>query len=434
MGKNKGLHFNLTKRQTLENLLNQGCLASSIGQTLMMDPTSISREIKHYRILIKSSDKLSICSSCLHHNSCSLHFRCGRRVCNHLCDGCKFLKTCDAYQPYPCCHLNRYPYVCNSCSREHYCELERFIYHAELADKAAHTSLVSSRVGFNLTQDQYDILNHQMFEALVNKRQSVHHFVKSMNAANFPSEKTVYRYIDSGYFSTRNHHLPKKVTLKPRFKPVSSYQYPENKAIVRTGHLLKDWLVFQRKHAIIDYWEMDFLGKPHASSKEVLVLTIPVISFTLLYLLEDSSAAKVQALFDTIQQNLGTPLFKRVFAAILTDRDCKFNDFLSVEFGVDGENRTHLFYCNPGASNEKPHVENYNSQLRWPIPKKAILNDRVQDDLDFLASNMNARMLSSIDDTTPYDLFCQIYGKETLDKLHITFIAPKEVTLKPLHR
>ncbi len=47
---------------------------------------------------------------------------------------------------------------------------------------------------------------------------------------------------------------------------------------------------------------------------------------------------------------------------------------------------------------------------------------------------MNAQMLSSIDDTTPYDLFRQINGEETLQKLHISFIAPQEVTFKPIHR
>lgn len=101
----------------------------------------------------------------------------------------------------------------------------------------------------------------------------------------------------------------------------------------------------------------------------------PIISFNLLYLLEDTTAATVQALFDAMEMDLSTALFQKVFAAILTDRDTKFNDFLAIEFNPNGELRTHIFYCNPGASNEKPNVENYNSQLRWVIPKKAILNE-----------------------------------------------------------
>lgn len=434
MGKNNHRHFNLSKRQTLENLLNKKVTAVVIASTLMLHPTSISREIKRHRLLVEPSMKQSFCSSCSNHWSCTLHFRCGRRTCQHRCDGCKALTSCDAYLPFHCQVLDRYPYVCNGCSRELKCELRRFFYHADVANKSATESLILSRSGFNLSVDQYEQLNHWMYEALVHKRQSIHHFVQSMQDLNLPSEKTIYRYIDSGQFLTRNHHLPKKVMLKPRQKSLSMYEYPENKRIDRLGHLLKDWLIYQRKFAIIDYWQMDFLGKPHASSKEVLVLTIPVISFTLLYLLQDTTAATVQALFDAMEMDLGTALFQKVFAAILTDRDTKFNDFLAIEFNPNGELRTHIFYCNPGASNEKPNVENYNSQLRWVIPKKAILNDCVQDDLYVLSSNMNARMLSSIDDSTPYDLFREIYGEEVLQKLHITYIPPRDVTLQPIHR
>lgn len=434
MGKNKGLHFNLTKRQTLENLLNQNETEARIASTLLLHSTSISREIKRHRLIVEPSKKVSFCSSCSNHWLCDLHSRCGRRTCQHRCDGCKALTNCSSYLPVQCRSFDRYPHVCNGCSRELKCELRRFIYHAVVANTAATESLVLTRSGFNLTTDQYELLNQSMYDALVNKRQSVHHFVKSMENPDFPSEKTVYRYIDSGQFSTRNHHLPKKVSLKPRQKSLSMYAYPENKNVDRAGRLLKDWLVYQRKCSIIDYWQMDFLGKPHASCKEVLVLTIPVISFTLLYLLEDTTTAKVQALFDAIEADLGTALFQKVFLAILTDRDSKFNDFLAIEFNQDGESRTHVFYCHPSASNEKPHVENYNSQLRWVIPKKAILNDCVQDDLYVLASNMNARMLSSIDDSTPYQLFKEVYGEEVLQKLHITDIAPKEVRLKPIHR
>lgn len=434
MGKNNHRQFNLTKRQTLENLLNKSETATVIASTLSLHPTSISREIKRHRLLVEISDHACFCSSCSHHRSCTLHFRCGRRTCQHRCDGCKALTSCDTYLRFHCRSLDRFPHVCNGCSRELKCELRRFFYHAAVADKVASESLVVSRSGFNLTVDQYQQLNHWMYDALVHKRQSIHHFVRSMATQNLPSEKTLYRYIDSGQFSTRNHHLPKKVSLKPRQKSLSMYGYPENKNIDRLGHLLKDWLVYQRKFAVIDYWQMDFLGKPHASWKEVLVLTIPILSFTLLYLLEDTTAIKVQALFDQIETDLGTILFQKVFAAILTDRDSKFNDFLAIEFNPHGESRTHIFYCNPSASNEKPHVENYNSQLRWVIPKKAILNDCVQDDLYVLASHMNARMLSSIDDSTPYQLFREIYGEEVLHKLHIAYIPPRDVTLQPIHR
>lgn len=43
---------------------------------------------------------------------------------------------------------------------------------------------------------------------------------------------------------------------------------------------------------------------------------------------------------------------------------------------------------------------------------------------------MDSRMISSIDDRTPYDLFVAIFGEKAADKLHIRKVPAKEVCLK----
>lgn len=58
--------------------------------------------------------------------------------------------------------------------------------------------------------------------------------------------------------------------------------------------------------------------------------------------------------------------------------------------------------------------------MRVSFPKHASLDSYTQDDMDEVASNLNSRHLSSIDDRTPYDLFLEIFGKDLLDALHIS--------------
>ena len=179
---------------------------------------------------------------------------------------------------------------------------------------------------------------------------------------------------------------------------------------------------------------MDFLGAPHKSNKEILVLTMRGISFSLLYIIENATQEKIISLFNMIEEEIGIDNFKKLFPAIITDRDTLFDDFNSLEFNKNGELRTKIFFCNPGESNQKPNVENYNAQLRPIFPKHAILNEYSQQELYFAASNLNSRCLSSIDDRTPIDLFIEIFGKELLDLLHQKKISPKEVRIKPIQR
>ena len=73
-----------------------------------------------------------------------------------------------------------------------------------------------------------------------------------------------------------------------------------------------------------------------------------------------------------------------------------------------------------------------NKDLRTIFPKHAILNNLTQVDVDYACSQMNSRCLNSIDNTTPYDLFYKVFGKEILDKLRIKKIHPDDVKLKPI--
>lgn len=164
------------------------------------------------------------------------------------------------------------------------------------------------------------------------------------------------------------------------------------------------------------------------------MLSIPEISFVLLYLIKDTTTEKVKTVFDTIENEIGTDNFKILSPAILTDRDTVFDDFSKIEVDDNREIRTHIFFCDPGVSNQKPYVENINAQLRTTFPKKSILNEYTQDEINFACSNLNSRFLNSIYNKTPYGLLISIFGEELAAALHITKIDPKNVSLKPIHK
>lgn len=306
------------------------------------------------------------------------------------------------------------------------------MYSPDTANDFAKERLVGTRTGANLTYDEYEIQDNLLKDRVIKKGQSIHHVLVTNKNELHCSEKTLYRRIEKGIYTVKVHHLPRQVSLKKR-KIKKKYEYVHDPKIDRTGHLYSDWLVYQFKNNITHYFQMDFLGAPKKSNKEILVLTMRGISFSLLYVIENATQEKISNLFDSIEDEIGIDNFKLLFPAIVTDRDTKFDNFSSLEFNKNGELRTRIFFCNPSESNQKPNVENYNAQLRPIFPKHRILNEYNQEELYFAASNLNSRCLNSIDNRTPSDLFIEIFGKDLLSLLHIKKISPKEVKLKPLH-
>lgn len=434
MGKNEGKQFNIAKRGTISRMVAKGTSAKEIGEILGMDPTSVSRELKRNRIKIKETDSDdTLCNNCSHKKGCTIKKVCGAISCYQRCNGCKAVKKCWRYEKFECNKLHRFPFVCNGCPKEKYCPLEHYMYIPDTAEEIARDRLVTTREGANLTFKEYEVQNEILKDRIIEKGQSVHHTLATNKKELNCSEKTLYRRIEKGVYTVKVHHLPRQVSLKKR-KYKKKYEYVHDPKVDRTGHLYSDWMIYRFKNNITYYFQMDFLGAPKKSDKEILVLTMRGISFSLLYIIENATQGKIVSLFGSIEKEIGIDNFRKLFPVILTDRDTLFDDFESLEFNKNGELRTRIFFCNPGESNQKPNVENYNAQLRPIFPKHKVLNEYNQNELYLATSNLNSRCLGSIDDRTPAELFIEIFGKDLFSLLHLKKIPPKEVVLKPIHR
>lgn len=66
-------------------------------------------------------------------------------------------------------------------------------------------------------------------------------------------------------------------------------------------------------------------------------------------------------------------MFKRSFPVILTDNGLEFKNPEDLELDEMGNQRTKIFYCNPMASYQKPHVEKNHEYIRYIIQKANLL-------------------------------------------------------------
>ena len=94
-----------------------------------------------------------------------------------------------------------------------------------------------------------------------------------------------------------------------------------------------------------------------------------------------------------------------------------------------GELRTQIFYCHPSSPFEKGSCEVNHELLRRILPKGTSFDNLNQSDINLIMSHINSYKRKKLNFKSPYFMFSQIYGKDTIDKLGIQEIEPNNVSL-----
>ena len=103
--------------------------------------------------------------------------------------------------------------------------------------------------------------------------------------------------------------------------------------------------------------------------KRLLTMIMRKNSVMLLFLMPDGTADSVRMVFDFLELGLGLERFQRLFPVILTDNGSEFKKVDDLELNEDLLYRTSLFYCDPMASWQKPHIEKNHEYIRYVVPK-----------------------------------------------------------------
>ena len=372
-------HISKDQRNTIASMIASRYKLKEIARATLLDPTSISKEVKRNRN--------------------------------------KFISKNNEYNHYPDCpNLKRFPYVCSGCEHRYsICHWQKYIYKADDAQKKADYKLVLSRRGINCSSDEFKKLDKTIKQGIHNG-DSIYEISKNNDLGK--SVSTIYRYINSGFLTTKPIDLPYAVTYKKRKKINKKYDYKQNNNIDRSNHTYLDYLVYRHSHPNEYGWQLDFLGSIKTDSKSIISLVMPDIHFPLIDIINNPDSNKVVAFFDKLETNLGIDTFKKIFPYILTDRDPAFSDIEGICFSkITGEERTKLFFCDPYVSNQKPNIENLNKQLRKHFPKGKSINHLTRADIKNTNMRLLRQPLASLDGYSPQEVFIKIFDESTLSNL-----------------
>lgn len=422
---NKGKHFTEHDRVYIQDALNSQYSLKVIAEYLGKDTTTISKEVKRNRILKKRNSE--ILSSCSNRIDCTQKHLCDSD-CKHLCKKCPKLncyRMCPNYKKKACSRLLKFPHVCNGCEDKLTCKIDKFHYRAKFAEASYKDKLVNSREGIGLTQNELAHLD-KLISPLVMKGQSIAHIYTNHKDEINCSERTLYNYFEMNLFSARNIDLPRKVRYKPRKKQPTI----RKEQSFRIGRTYDDFNKYLEVNPGVGVVEMDTVYGVKGS-KVLLTLMFRNCSLMIAILLEKCTQKCVNEAIEKIYADVGIDVFKRHLPVILTDNGSEFKDPEGIEYDCDGNERTKVFYCNPMASYQKPHVEKNHEYIRYIIPKGKSFDFLTQEKVTLMINHINSAARTSRNGNTPFKLAQLLLNDTLLETLSLVEIQPDDVHLKP---
>jgi IS30 family transposase len=417
------------ERLEIENGLRENFSFGEIAKRLNKDRSTISREVKKYASIEKSGYGGAAYNACRRRPNCTkAHVcpgECHRKSVKYckLCGSCN--DNCRDFEEQTCIVRLKPPYVCNGCEERSRCALEKTLYSAAKAQNLAQSQISEARRGVLSTEQELCALN-ELVTPLILQGHSVHQIYENNVDSLMCSEKTLYNYIDCGFFDARNIDLPRKVRYRPRRK---KKEFKVDKGCY-IGRSYMDYQTFMAKHSEYHAVQMDsVIGA--VGGKLLLTIHFPDTSFMLAFLRTSNTSQSVIDIFDRLYASLGRTMFEKLFPVFLTDRGSEFSNPAALERSPSGIRRTSVFFCDPNAPYQKGSIEVGHELIRRILPKGTSFDSLEQADIDRMMNHINSYRRAKLGNKTPYEAFAFYHAQAALDMLGAEQIPSNSVILTP---
>lgn len=384
----KNKHMTLDDRIEIQECLSKGMTFKSIAERIGKSPTTISREVKGH---LQS-----------HTNS--------------------FVKTDEI-----CLLLLKAPFVCNSCKNKSRssCIYKRQLYLAKQAQADYEKLLVECRTGTPLNSETF-YETERIISSAVKGGQHIYHAIKANNLS--VSQSTVYRHIKEGYYSISPIDLPRAVKFKsPHKKSDNCIPYA-----AKQNRKYEDYLAYVEDNPDVSVVQFDtVIGK--IGGKVIMTILFVNWDFMIGILLENKTAAEAASKICELKTKLAVAGFSfgDIIPVILTDNGGEFSNVSAFETDLNGEEETHMFFCEAYASYEKPHIEKNHTLFRDIVPSGSSFDDFTQETVNLIFSHVNAVKRKQFNGKSAYAMFTFAYSAELAKTLGISFVEPQKVIQTP---
>lgn len=425
-------HLTLADRAAIEHGISQGLNFTQIAKQIHKDSSTISKEIRRHLIRIShyQDDRQKKRSECEFFKTCTRQHICGNLSCSAQCTRCRSKRCamfCPDFTPRICEKLKKPPYVCNNCKRIRSCSHDFYFYRSNYANDISCEVKSSSRSGINQTPESLEQLD-QLVSPLILQGQPLSHIYNCHKENLNCSIRTLYTYIEKGYFTAINLDLPRKVRYKQRKKP---RREPINTGY-RKNRTYKDFETYLKNYSETNVVEVDVVeGAGGKSEKVLLTILFRNCNFMLVFLMEADTKECVREIFLWLYEQLGGELYQKLFPVFLTDNGASFKEPDIFERPGGGEKLSFVFYCDPMASWQKGRLEKNHEFIRYILPKGMTFASLTQKKVTKMVNHINSITRASLNGCSPFKLAQLLLDRKLFEICDLESIPSTQVTLKP---
>ena len=392
------IHLSKEKRSSIEYLINQGFNFTYISESINVDRTTISKEIRRNRYI-----KNSLFSD---------YSETGIK---------KAVNSCEK--------LSKPPYCCNNCKSKNSCTKYHLYYNATKAHNHYLDNLSETRKGLNITKEEIDQINKNIIPLIKNKKQSVNQVFINHPDILYMCKPTFYKYVDLGVVRLSNLDLPRKVKYKKRRN--NKNKQNKRELALSIGRTYEDYIIRINNKEKLIIWQLDTVIGKKTDNKVLMTFLLVETNFMIIRLLDKNNVENVDKEFTKLKNDLGE-LYSKFINIILTDNGSEFFDPIHMEYDLEtGEKLLSVYYCHPDSPEEKPELECNHKYIRYYLPKKTSFESLTVEQVKQMEDNINNVPRDIFGGKTPYELTKELYP-ELVELLNSKYIAPDDVTLNPL--
>ena len=428
----KGQHLAWEDRNEIQRGLREHRSFREIADVIGCSPDTISKEIRNHRYHKERKVQKGMYlkpNRCKHRDTCKRRDVCHKNKghkCKIPCREClKCNELCPDFVDSPCRIETNAPYVCNNCPKSQRCLFDKYLYNADYANKEYQEKLHESRKGIDMTRDELAALD-ELVSPLIKKGQPLVHIMQEHGKEIPCGIRTLYNYINAGYLTARNLDMHRTVRYRKR-KHYS--EQPKVSFRKKVNHHYKDYLKVMEEHPKQRVVQMDTVeGVKGGKMLQTFLWTEN--NLTVAYLIDSKEMKNTVAVINSLEEILGTELFKEMFPVILTDNGCEFADPELFENGLNGEKRTSIYYCEPRRSEQKGGLEKNHEYIRYILPKGTSFDDLTQEKVLLMINHINNTTRPKFHGSTPMKKALQDFDTNAMERLGLEIIPPDDICLK----
>ncbi len=214
--------------------------------------------------------------------------------------------------------------------------------------------------------------------------------------------RTLYRYVDLGFFGIKNHNLPEKLRRNTK-KHCSRI----NKK--KLGRSIDERSKEIESREEFGHWECDLVLGAKTRDDHVLLTLVERKSREFLMIpIADKTSECVMKAMQMLQETYSEH-FGEVFKTITTDNGSEFADLSNLEKVA----KTLIYYAHPYTSCDKGTVERHNGMIRRFIPKGKRIDDFTGQQISDIETWCNCLPRKLLGYKTPDEIF-----EEEIDRIY----------------